>query len=438
MAFRPYAHNLLVFCWYAKGCRVGTESGPCYLLGMPLTDITCRSTKPQSTLRKLSDMGGLQLWIFPTGSKLWRLAYRYNGKQKTLALGRYPEMSLHDARRRRDEAKDQLRDGVDPSFARKQERIERLSSNATFDIVADEYLEKLQREGRAPATMKKLTWMLRFARPALGSLEVQAIQPIDVLGVLRKVEAMGRYDTADTLRAVIGAVCRYAVATARAQSDPTIALRGALATPKPTPRAAVTDAKAFGAMLRAIEGFSGQDTTRNALKLMALLFPRPGELRAAAWSEFDLDEGIWAIPAKRMKMRRDHYVPLSKQAVAILREQRDISGHAAFVFPSIRSLRRPMSENTLNAALRRLGYAKDEATAHGFRASASTLLNESGLWNADAIERQLAHVDGNQVRRAYARGEHWDERVRMMTWWADYLDRIKAVGTVVPMALIKS
>jgi integrase len=403
---------------------------------MPLTDLSCRSTKPQSALLKLSDMGGLQLWIFPNGSKLWRLAYRFDGKQKTLALGRYPALSLHDARRKRDEAKDQIREGIDPSAARKQERIERLSAFATFDIVADEYLGKLEREGRAPATMKKLAWMLGFARPSLGSLEVRAIQPADVLQVLRKVEARGRYDTADTLRSVIGAVCRYAVATARADADPTTALRGALATPKATPRAAVTDAKAFGALLRAIDGFTGQDTTRNALKLMALLFQRPGELRAATWTELDLEEGVWAIPAKRMKMRRDHYVPLSKQAVAILREQRNISGEGGFVFPSIRTSRRPMSENTLNAALRRLGYAKDEATAHGFRASASTLLNESGLWNADAIERQLAHLDSNQVRRAYARGEHWEERVQMMQWWANFLENIKRVGSVIPIASV--
>lgn len=400
---------------------------------MPLTDLSCRSTKPKPTLQKLSDFGGLQLWIFPNGSKLWRIAYRFGGKQKTLALGRYPTLSLHDARRKRDEAKEQVRGGTDPSAVRRQDRLDRLASGATFDIVADEYLQKLEREGRAPATMKKLAWMLQFARPTLGRRDVRDIRSVDVLAVLRKLEARGRYDTADTLRSVIGAVCRYAVATARAESDPTTALRGALATPKATPRAAITDAKAFGAMLRAIDGFSGQETTRNALKLMALLFPRPGELRAALWAEIDFKEAVWAIPAKRMKMRRDHFVPLSGQALAILRTQHEISASSAFVFPSIRTLRRPMSENTLNAALRRIGYAKDEATAHGFRATASTLLNESGLWNSDAIERQLAHVEGNQVRRAYARGEHWDERVRMMAWWADHLDGLRAVGLAVPM-----
>ncbi|HEY4944337.1 MAG TPA: integrase arm-type DNA-binding domain-containing protein [Rhizomicrobium sp.] len=400
-----------------------------------MTDLSCRSAKKQLSLRKLSDMGGLQLWIFPTGSKLWRLAYRFRGKQKLLALGRYPDTSLHDARAKRDEAKALVKEGIDPSEIRKQERIEREAAEATFDVVADEYLAKLRREGRAAATMTKLEWLLRFARPALGRMEVQTIRPADVLGVLRKVEAKGKYDTADTLRSVIGAVCRYAVATARAETDPTVPLRGALTTPKATPRPAITDAKAYGALLRAIDGFAGQDTTRNGLKLMALLFPRPGELRAAAWSEFNVEEAVWTIRASRMKMRREHRVPLASQALAVLKDQRKISGDGSFVFPSVRTLERPMSENTLNASLRRLGYANDEATAHGFRASASTLLNENGQWSADAIERQLAHVEGNQIRRAYARGEHWEERVRMMAWWANYLDGLKRVGTVEVMPL---
>jgi integrase len=375
-------------------------------------------------------MGGLQLWIFPAGSKLWRLAYRFQGKQKLLALGGYPDVSLQDARTKRDEAKTLVRAGIDPSQARKDEKRERETANATFDLVADEYLQKLRREGRADATMTKLEWMLKFARPALGAMNVSAIRPANVLAVLRKVEGRGLYDTADTLRSVIGAVCRYAVATARAEHDPTAPLRGALATPKATPRAAITEPKAFGALLRAIDGFSGQETTRNGLKLMALLFPRPGELRAAEWAEFDIENAVWIVPAKRMKMRREHRVPLSRQVLAVLQAQQVVSGGGAFVFPSVRTPRRPMSENTLNAALRRLGYAQDEATAHGFRASASTLLNESGQWGEDAIERQLAHIESNQVRRAYARGENWEERVRMMGWWADHLDQLRMAEPV--------
>jgi integrase len=400
---------------------------------MPLTDIACRRAKAASKLRKLSDMGGLQLWVFPNGSKLWRLAYRFYGKQKLLALGRYPETSLLDARAEREKARALLKEGRDPSGARQLARIEAASTGDTFNIVANEYVAKLRREGRSEATMTKVEWLLDFARPMLGSLSVREIRPVEVLAVLRKVEARGRYDTARRLRSTIGAVCRYAAATARAEIDPTAALVGALTTPTVKPRAAVTNAKAFGALLRAIDGFTGQPTTRAALKLMALLFPRPGELRGAEWPEFDLTEAVWIIPAARMKMRREHHVPLAPRAIAILQQLHPITGSGTLVLPGVRSVRQAMSEGTLNAALRRLGYAQDEATAHGFRATASTLLNEAGLWSADAIERQLAHVECNDVRRAYARGQYWDERVRMMAWWANHLDQLKSVGQIVPI-----
>jgi len=398
---------------------------------MPLTALECRKTKSSAKLTKLSDMGGLQLWVYPTGTKLWRFAYRFGDKQKLLAIGRYPATTLLQARMERDKAKVQLDEGRDPSHVKRLERIEREFPGDSFEIVAKEYLEKLRREGRAEATMTKLEWLLAFALPILGPLSVSAIRPIEILAVLRTVEKRGRYDSARRLRSTIGAVCRYAVATARAEVDPTAALQGALTAPTVTPRAAVTDPKAFGALLRAIDGYSGQKTTQAALKLMALLFPRPGELRAAQWSEFDLKEAVWAIPAERTKMRRPHRVPLAPQAIAVLQDLHSITGGGPLVVPGIRTVRQPMSENTFNAALRGLGYAQDEATAHGFRASASTMLNESGLWSADAIERQLAHVEGDSVRRAYARGEHWDERVKMMKWWADYLDQLRKVGQVV-------
>jgi integrase len=400
---------------------------------MALTDIACRRAKARSKLRKLSDMGGLQLWIFPNGSKLWRLAYRFHGKQKLLAIGKYPDTSLLDARAERERAKALLKDGRDPSAAKQLARIAIATTGDTFDVVANEYIEKLRREGRGESTLSKVAWLLDFARPMLGPLCVRDIRPVEVLTVLQKVEARGRYDTARRLRSTIGAVCRYAAATARSDGDPTAPLQGALTAPTAKPRPAITDSKAFGALLRAIDGFSGQPTTRAALKLMALLFPRPGELRAAEWHEFDLDGAVWTIPAARMKMRREHRVPLAPQALAILEYLRPITGSGTLVLPGVRTVRRPMSENTLNAALRRLGYAQNEATAHGFRASASTLLNETGLWSADAIERQLAHVESNNVRRAYARGEHWDERVKMMTWWANHLDQLKSVGIVVPI-----
>ena len=268
-----------------------------------------------------------------------------------------------------------------------------------------------------------LIWTILDA--AISRRASREITASEILETLRRVEVRGRYESARRLRSTIGSVFRYAVATARADTDPTFALRGALTAPQTKSWAALTEPKAFGALLRAIDGFEGQVTTTAALKLLALLFPRPGELRAAHWSEFNLDEGVWTVPEARMKMRRLHRVPLPKQAVAIFKDVQQLTGHGTFVFPSIRSVLRPMSENTLNAALRRLGFTKEEMTSHGFRASASSMLNESGLWHPDAIERQLAHVEENSVRRAYARGEHWDERVRMMTWWADRLDELR-------------
>jgi integrase len=398
---------------------------------MALTDLQCRKTQPSTKLIKLSDTGGLQLWVYPHGTRAWRFAYRFGGKQKLLALGQYPATTLLQARMGRDKAKVLLDEGSDPSHVKKLARLENEFPGDSFEIVAKEYLEKLRREGRAEATMTKVEWLLDFARPMLGPLSVSAIRPIEVLAVLRTVEKRGRYDTAKRLRSTIGAVCRYAVATARAQIDPTAPLLGALTAHTAKPRAAITDPKAFGGLLRAIDGYDGQKTTQAALKLMALLFPRPGELRAAQWPEFDLEGAIWTIPAERTKMRREHRVPLPSQAIKVLDDLHKITGAGLLVVPGVRTSRQPMSENTLNAALRSLGYSQEEATAHGFRASASTMLNESGQWSADAIERQLAHVEKDDTRRTYARGEYWDERVKMMKWWADYLDQLRKVCQVV-------
>ena len=396
---------------------------------MALTDAQCR-IKSAGKRKKLSDGGGLQLWVQPNGSRLWRFAYRYAGKQKVLALGTYPDLSLKEVRLLREQARALLRDGTDPFEARRQAKILGAGPANSFQGIAEEYIAKKAREGRAPSTISKLTWLLGLAYPALGQKDVRNIRPIDVLPVLRAVELRGRIESARRLREVIGCVFRYAMATARAEVDPTVALRGALTEYKPKPRAAIVEPKAFGALLRTIDSFDGQPTTAAALKLMALLFPRPGEMRAAEWAEFDLAGAVWTIPAERTKMRRAHRAPLSKQALTILKALQPITGAGRLAFPSVRTTAKPLSESTLNAALRRLGYSRDEATSHGFRATASTLLNESGKWNADAIERQLAHVEGNSVRRAYARGEHWDERVLMMQWWADYLDTLKQPARV--------
>jgi integrase len=396
---------------------------------MALTDMKCRNVRPDVKLQKLSDGGGLQLWVKPTGSRLWRLAYRFAGKQKLLSLGAYPTISLADARQAREEARRLLAVGIDPSQAKKERKALEGDKGDTFGVIAKEYVCKLKHEGRAETTIEKLEWLLDFAYPTLGDRSIKAIDAPAVLKVLREVEARGRYESARRLRSTIGSVFRYAIATARAEVDPTFALQGALIKPTVTPRAAITDPKAFGALLRAVESFDGQPGTLAALKLMALLFPRPGELRAADCAEFDLDKAVWTVPAARMKMRRPHRVPLSTQAIGILKQFREIPGQAALLFPSIRTKTRPISEGTLNAALRRLGYGKDEVTPHGFRATASSLLNECGKWHPDAIERQLAHIENNDVRRAYTRGEYWEQRVEMMQWWANYLDELKRTGS---------
>jgi len=397
---------------------------------MALTDLLCRRAKPKATRWKLSDSGGLQLWVQPNGTRFWHLAYRYRGSQEQLSLGPYPSVSLAEAREKREAARKLLREGVDPGETRKKEKEDRSLPGDTFKEVAVEYVEKHRREGRASATLIKKEWLLNFAYPTLGAKRVSEIRPIDVLRVLQEPESRGCYESARRLRSTIGAVCRYAIATARAETDPTSALRGALTTPTVTPRAAITEPKKFGGLLRAIDSFDGQLTTQAGLKLIALLFPRPGELRTAEWDEFDFDTNVWTIPAPKTKMRREHKIYLPPQALDVFEKLRRVTGHRKLVFPGFIASDKPISENTLNGALRRLGYGQDEMTSHGFRASASTLLNESGKWSPDAIERQLAHVENNDVRRAYARGEHRDERVKMMVWWANYLDYLKSSGTV--------
>lgn len=401
---------------------------------MALTDREIRNVEARTSLAKLSDGGGLQLWVMPDGAKRWRLAYRYNGKQKALAIGVYPTTSLRQAREARDDARRLLSSGQDPSLVRRLDKAARAKASAnTFNSLADELLEKKRMEGKAEATFGKVEWLLSLARPDLGVRPVAEITAPEVLRVLKAVEVRGRLETAKRLRATIGQVFRFAVATGRADADPTASLRGAIASPVVQHRAAIVDPKAFGGLLRAVASYEGAPETKAALELLALTFARPGEIRAAEWSEFDLDRAIWSIPAAKMKMRRPHRIPLSPRAVTLLRKLHNITGSGRFVFPSNRSRERCMSENTINAALRRLGFTKHEMTAHGFRSAASSMLNECGIWNADAIERQLAHVDSDSVRRAYARADYWDERVRMMEWWAERCEEMQAGGIVIPL-----
>lgn len=397
---------------------------------MSLTVVAARNAKPRERSYKLAAGSGLYLEVLPTGARYWRLKYRYGGKEKRLALGVFPEVSLAAARNDADKARALLRDGHDPGAKRKAAKLaQRVASGNTFEAVGREWLSK--QSHMAPATFEKAKWTLEtHAFPWLGVRPIAAITPPELLAVLRRVESRGKLETAQRLQQRCGQVFRYAIATGRAERDPSADLRGALATPKKQHRAALTDAAKIGELLRAIDGYGGNFVTLCALKLTPLVFLRPGEVRNAEWSEFDFDREEWRIPAHKMKMRGEHIVPLSTQAVAILQELKPLTGSRQYVFPSLRTPKSCMSEGTVNAALRRLGYAGTEMTAHGFRAMASTRLNEMG-WKPDVIERQLAHIERNQVRAAYNRAQHLDERRKMMQAWADHLDALRNGSDVV-------
>ena len=393
---------------------------------MALTHIAITKAKPQTAAYKLTDGDALYLLVQPSGAKLWRMNYRHLGRQRTLYFGAWPEVGLADARGKRDRAREQIAAGIDPvDDIKRIKLVEQVAAASTFEAVAEEWFEKCRREGRAAVTLDKVRWLLRMAYPLIGPRPIATITPQEALAVLRSVEATGRYESARRMRSVLSRVFRYAIATARADRDVASDLRGALITPKVEHLAAITTPKEAGALLRSIEGYTGHGITALALRLSPHLFVRPGELRQAEWNEVDAGSAIWAIPPEKMKMRRSHRVPLSRQVMAHLEQLHDLTGHGRFLFPSFRSPKQCMSENTVNAALRRLGYSQQEMTAHGFRAMAATLLNEMGVWNPDAIERQLAHLDASTVRRAYTRGEYWDERVRMMQHWSDHLDQLR-------------
>lgn len=405
---------------------------------MALTDVAIRNAKPDAKAYKLADGAGMFLLVTPAGGKLWRLKYRIDGREKLLAMGAYPETTLSDARRRREEARALVARGIDPSREKQRDKARsRIQATDTFTAIANEYCAKRRRDGEkgwSPATATRSEYLLSLLNGSIGRLAIADIEPADVLAAVRKIEAKGNLESARRTLQLASMVFRYAVATARLRSDPTRDLRGALTAPTVTHYGAITDAKGVGELLRAIDGYEGQGLTKLALQFAPHVFVRPGELRHAEWEEFDLEAGVWNIPAGKMKMGKAHHVPLSKQALAVLKQVHAATGPTGYVFPSIRSRTRPMSENTLNAALRRLGYSSNEMTAHGFRAMASTLLNESGKWNPDAIERALAHADSDKVRAAYHRGAHWQERVTMAQWWSDHLDQLRKGGDVVRLA----
>ncbi|OGR39586.1 MAG: integrase [Desulfovibrionales bacterium GWA2_65_9] len=400
---------------------------------MPLTDIAVRNIKPDNskTLR-IKDDRGLYLEVSPAGGKWWRLRYWIAGKENRLSLGVYPDVSLKDARERRDEARRLIANGIDPSQVRKGQHAESLADLETFKLIAEEWFEKFRHKWTDNTAETVISRLRKDIFPYIGTRAIREITAPELLAVIRRIESRGAVETARRDLQKCGEVFRYALATGRAEHDIAADLRGAIAPPKKRHFASIHEPKEVGELLRAIEGYSGSFVTRSALKLAPLTFVRPGELRHAEWTEVNLDNAEWRIPAARMKMREKHIVPLSRQAVEVLRELRPLTGTGHYVFPGERSYARPMSENTVLGALRRLGYEKGEMTGHGFRSMASTILHEQG-WASDVVERQLAHGDRNKIRASYNFAQHLPERRRMMQAWADYLDGLKDGGKVVPI-----
>lgn len=394
-----------------------------------LTDTAIRNAKPREKPYKVSDSQGLYLLVNPRGSKLWRVKYRINGVERKLAIGAYPEITLAEARAARDAARRQIAHAVDPNYAKRQARIEAtMRAENSFSKVAEELIAKREKEGVSPRTLEKYHWVLKLFSAEFARRPVSEVNPAELLHELKHQERRGKFETAKRMRSFASRVFRYAAATARAERDPAQMLLGALIQPRVKHFAAITEPTEFGALLRAIVDYSGDPAVMNALKLTPHVFQRPGELRHMEWVEVNFDKAVWTLPPAKMKMRQPHAVPLSRQALEILKTMHGLTGNGKYVFPSVRTRARPMSENTITAALRRMGYTKEQMTTHGFRTSASSLLNESGKWNPDAIERALAHMVSGEIRRIYNQSAYWAERVAMAQWWSDYLDELRESG----------
>lgn len=398
---------------------------------MPLTDIAVRQAKPTDKPYKLADGQGMFLLVNPNGSRYWRLKYRYGGKEKVLALGVYPQVSLAEAREAALNAKATLRKGDDPGQVRKQQkRSQRIAAANSFEVIAREWWNHKKGRWTASHADRIIKSLEADVFPYIGHQPISQIEPPDVLQIVRRVESRDALDVAGRILQRCSAVFRYAVQTGSAKVNPAVDLRGALKTRKVVHLPSLSRAE-LPELLVKLHSYEGHPLTRLALKLLILTFVRPGELRGAQWKEFDTQEGVWRIPAERMKMKTEHLVPLSRQALELLDELRPFSGQYDLLFPGERSRKKPISENTMTYALYRMGY-KSRATAHGFRTTASSILNEEGF-NPDAIERQLAHLERNQVRGAYMQhAEYLKDRAKMMQWWADYLDQLRTGSNVVP------
>ncbi len=392
---------------------------------MTLTDIQIRKAIKAGQAKKLFDGGGLFLHINPPRQPGWRLKYYFGGRENSISLGLYSDVPLKRARGKRDEARRQLDDGIDPSAARQAARAE---TEHTLKGIAAEWLAQQKLEPKTSA--RTFGRLMKWVYPRLGSRPIASITAADLLGVLRAIEQKGSHDTAHRTRSELSRIMRYAVAIGKAERDITADLKGALAPLKVQHFAALINPLEVGALLRAIEGYAGQPVTELALKILPYVFLRPGELRAGRWSEIDFDAAEWRVAPERMKMRRPHIVPLSRQVLILLRDLEALTGGGELMFPTLHNAARPLSDNTLNSALRRLGYSGDQHTAHGFRSTASSMLNEMGI-HPDLIELQLAHKDSNEVRGIYNRAERLAERRKMMQQWADHLDALRAGGNVV-------
>lgn len=392
-----------------------------------LTELAIKQAKPKEKPYKLPDGNGSYLEVMPSGSKYWRFKYRYGGKEKRLAFGVYPAVSLSTVRERTRLAKVDLVQGNDPGALKKQIKYtKQLSTANTFAAVAAEFVEKRKREGAAEVTISKIEWILsKKLCPKIGGIPVAEIKPLQLLAALRPIEQDGLHETANRAKRVASQVLRYAVATGRAERDMTHDLKGALIAPKPKHRAAITDPAELAKLLVAIDGYRGTPEVKAALQLTPMLFQRPGEIRHMEWGEIDWGQGCWEIPAEKMKMRLAHTVPLCTQAQAILRGLQALTGSGRYVFPSARRGGRPLSENGVLAALRTLGYSSEQVTPHGFRATARTILDEVLGFRVDYIEQQQAHAVKDANGRAYNRTKHLPERKEMMQTWADYLNKLK-------------
>lgn len=400
---------------------------------MPLTVAEVKNAKPREKPYKMADEKGLYLLVNPNGSKLWKFKYRFSGVEKKLSFGAFPDVSVSAARDARDDARRQLTNTIDPGILKNSiKRSKKMAEENSFEAVAREWHAKFTPKWSKNHGERILIRLEQNIFPWIGKSSINEVTAPEILSALRRIENRGAVETAHRVSQICGQVFRYAIVIGKAERNPAADLRGALAPVKQKHHASIIDSVEIGKLLNAISEYRGNFITKCALQLAPLFFVRPGELRHAEWSEFDLQKAEWRIPAEKMKMKEQHIVPLATQAIEIIQELHAYTGSGKYLFPSLRSASRPMSENTVLAALRRLGYSSDEMTGHGFRSMASTLLNEHG-WNRDAIERQLAHAERNNIRAAYNYAEYLPERRNMMQWWAEHLDKLKAGAEIIPL-----